>query len=652
MSSGNVGGTGSTPPVTTSTTVDQKEVDQKGKVPGGPEVTKGGGSTPIKDGSNSVETTVSEKKIDTRKTELKHDFEVTVSHDDDGDEDVFMNPVQGEHELTLFSEEDIKQLETAALREEGLLFEDALDNAVDTMKKESKAMKSFKKVGAKIADAFRAFANVFRPEPKVAEALAKGTAQLVDVAVAGMDEKEAEAVASEIATGLKDDPNAVLKDMEARGLSEVVADIKDTMRVATKKNLTRMKSKLMDSAANFPALQDMSTEARELIINATLCAAKLGNPGDKKTDVTQLISRGYVVGKIPVAKLRLVETVLNQAPESAVSTLKGWLTDTNFGSQIDDALNEKELDGVSDLFKGNELEVDNNPAGVQRSAVETAMPRARAQATGLNVFMDDVLSDINPDTIKKFKQAAEEAKDDPIGDIRNLFKDEKNRSEKLEVDENPRAPQIDKEATKVNQAKRQTAKEAEAFERKRDDIRRQTEERRQELMSDSNLAAAKAHGQQMHNALQDNTRFNSIHRDKEALKELLPKYESAKAKVVNEGGLTPASSDQLAKLQSSMEEALISQGAGDADALVRGILVATKLAAWTDPKSSDDITMLGSAMIPKFYDDAMGTAAMMAEQDPEVLRGSLLQNLVVKNSDFESKLLQTRFVPPGQESEE
>ena len=621
MSAGNVGGAGSKPPVTTTSEPGkQTEVNEKGKLPGGAEVTKKGGETPVQDGSQPVDT-AADKKIDARKTELQPKLMPTVSMDEDGDGEVFMDAVQDTDELAMFSTEDIEELEQAMLKEEDLSFEDALDDAVGVMKQESKVMQRLKKLGDKISSAFRNFANKFKPEPKVAEAMAKGVGQLVDVSSDGLKDAEAEKIADGIAAKLENNPDEVLKDMEnTPSLQEVVTDIKDTMRVATKKNLMIMKNKLMESADRFPALDGMSDDARELMLNATLSAAKLGNPGSKKTDITQLESRGYIIGKIPTAKLRLVEAVLKSSPESAITQLKEWLPNTNFATEIDDTL---QLQGVPNLFEGDELEVAENPSAVHtsdadenRSAVNTphtdADPGIRSRESlarryGVKSDMDAVMNEITPAKASEFRGEA------ALWDVENLFAEDK-----LEVDENPKAPQWATAADKRRQA------------------RALTEERRQEIMDEQTAKEAKAHGKKIHKELQNNKLFNDI-RTKESEQEVLAGYEAAKAELIKQGGLMDEAQTKLEELQGSIEEALIDKGAKDAALLSRGILVANKLAAWTDPASSDEITMLGSTVVKQKYSDTLETAAAMVQEDMDIIRNGLLLNPAVKNSDFQSR---------------
>lgn len=620
MNSGNVGGPGTTPPVTNTETGSNEEVQKEGKLPGGSAVKKEGGATPIQDGNHPVGASASDKKIDMRKTERQHDFEPEVS--DDNDEDVFMLPTERPETLALFSSEDIDELEHAALKEAGLSFEDAVEIAVDTMKKESKAMQSLKKFGDMFTAAFKIFADAFRPEPKVAEAFAKGTGQLVDLATDGMNETDAEKVATEIASNLESKPDAVLKEMENRGLTEVVTEIKDTMRVATKKNLMKMKHKLMESGDNFPALQGMSDEARELMLNATLSAAKLGNPGSKKTDITQLVDRGYIVGKIPTAKLRLVEVILKSSPEAAIAQLKEWLPNTNFATEIDETV---QLQGFPELFENNELEVAENPSGVQHTDIEMSSPAARARMHDKKSDLSSVFNELtNPDKIEIFKE------DSKISDVKGLF-----AGDELEVDENPKAPQRDPEGTATNKLKREIGL-----------INEQVEERRKDMMGEETSKSAMAHAKMIHKGIHSNTLFNKI-RDKESDQAALAQYETAKTTLLDQGGLTQRVEEDLLKLQSAMEDTLVEQGAEDAALLSRAILVANKLAAWTDPASSDAITLLGAvATTAKYYGDVFDTASSMAQQDVAQLLDGLLQNPAVKHSDFESKLI------PGQSEDE
>ena len=657
MSTGNVGGPGQKPTVTTTEPGEQEDVNLKGKLPGGPEVTKEEGATPIQDGSQPQNAGASDTTINSRKTELTHYFDPTVSQDEDedGEYDVFMTAVDDPNDFTLFTQDQVNEIEQAALEEAGLSHDEVVESAVGTMKDKSTVMKSFKKVGDMFASAFRKFADVFRPEPKVAEAMAEGIGQLIDVTTADMNEEEAVTATSELISNLESNPNAVLEEIGNKGLTDVIADIKETMRVATKKNLLKMKSMLSESADSFPALQDMSDEARELMINATLSAARLGNPGSTKTDVTQLESRGYIIGKIPTAKLILVEAILKSSPEFAIEQLKGWLPDTNFGSEIDEIL---ERQSITNLFGGNEIEVDDNPQAPARSQGQDGFEAARTERKALRSenrnpdlqkAMDAVISGITPETVANFKVAAKKAKDEPERDLRYLFRSN-DKFERLEVDENPEGPQVDPEATKANQIRRAEGVKAE----KREEIRKETELRRAELMTEENMAAAKAHGKKLKNALETtNPKFNSTpNRVKELDKAFLAQYEEGLAKIEVNGGLTPLATKELEKLQTTMEETLRNNGAPNPHLMAKGIMVATKLAAWTEPESSDKITLLGGTLFPRYYSDALGTAGDIAEQDPAVILKSLFENPAIKHSDFEEQFIPMIPMIPGEPEDE
>ena len=421
MDTGGIG-KGVGPSISTTTSAPEEQVEVEGKVPGGASVKKGDADTPIKDGATS-QTKTAEKKL--------HDFDIKVREWGDEDEaTVMFDAVEDQEDIAHISGDDIRQLETNALKEAGLLFEEpqGLKTSSAAIKFQSKVLDKLTAFADKLSAAWTTFISKFKPAPNVANAMAKGVGQLVDVSVPDGDKTKAGQVVDDIAAKLETNPGAVLESMEEKGLHEVVDEIRGSIEVANTKNLGKMKQILMDHGESFPALKGMNPKARDIIINAALITARIGNAGSGKTDVADLQSRGYMVGKMPPEKLLFVETLLSMTPEQAVAELKkhhnGSMDHkgTNFSRVLRDALNEElaegALEGMSTLFGSHEVGVETNPAAPKAQVDEQLTARNKAirdQARGASdktlEDRDSLLDEIrNPDTLKNFNENAQDRK--------------------------------------------------------------------------------------------------------------------------------------------------------------------------------------------------------------------------------------------------
>ena len=589
---GGVKGTGQIPQITV-TDPSGKEVDLEGKTTTGSKVTKESApGTPIQTGAKAKDPSETKK--------LLADFDVRVEEWDDEDEaDVMFDAVDDMTKAESLPE-DMRELQTAALKDAGVLFEDALspedlEVSTQTLTSSSKILAKVTEFKEKLTTAWATFVNKFRPSSETANAMANGVGQLVDISTDGNEANGQEV--EEIATQLQSNPSAVLQSMEEKGLHQVVGEIKDTIKVANTKNLGVIKQTLSDHSESFPALRGMSPKARNIMINGALIAARIGNAG-KGSDVVHLESRGYIIGKMPPEKMRLVETVLSMEPEQAIAKLEEWhegagnasgrtKTGTNFKKALREVAAEEALDGVGSLFGGNEVEVDQNPAPrqVNKEVTERNMAvheqKKGASRKTLDA-RDRVLDDIRDPSKTKLKPASERN----LEGLSEMF-------DEGEVKGTPVSPvQTDEQATKISQMKRERAR-----------ANKMTVEKQEKL--EQELAGL-------------------VHAKERVLKD----------------GLT----DLIAKEMKGVEDSLVAgmQKAGaskeEAGLLANGVMVRLHLAAWTDEDSSSEVTHLGAVSLEEEYGNAKEAAGKLAEQDLATVKDLLLRTPSVVSTDFEYAL--------------
>ena len=326
-------------PVTTTEPSTTDEVTQEGKIPGGSTVKVEGGSTPVKDGSDVKGTT--DTPIEERNTQQLPDTneEVTVEEsanhlellsdaikDDNGDEYI-KNPAQIPDELQWVTDDEFKE-------------------ALGDVKTAFKPFESIKSGAKRLGQALSNFVQKFRANKEMVPEMANAMAQLVDTKVE--DGESVKQASESVGKLLEESPKALLKELEAQGLHETVSDLKESFKVATSKNLAKMKSKLVQPEAmkGMRAIQGMSQEKAELVINGALIAAKLANAGGG-SDASSLEGRGYLLGRIPAEKFKMVEWVLNMDPEMVIEVLSTHprLASTTFAADLRSA-DRKEGDAV------------------------------------------------------------------------------------------------------------------------------------------------------------------------------------------------------------------------------------------------------------------------------------------------------------------
>lgn len=313
-------------PITTSEPTKTEEATLEGKTSTGALVTKEGVNTPLKDGIDQRATP--DTSIEDRNPQLVPTEEVTVEvaanhlellsdtvNDNlDGDQ-YFENPAVVPDELQWVRDEDVAQLAD--------------------VKAAFNPFKSIKDGAQRLGRALTKFVQHFRAEKDVTQEMAGAMAKLTEAKV--NDGDSVKGAAKSVAEMLEDSPKKLLEGLEAQGLNDVVADLKNTFKVATAKNLAKMKSRLVQPEVmqGMNAVQGMSEQKAELIINGALILAKLANAGGG-TDSSSIEGRGYLVGRIPNEKFQVVEWLLSLDPEVAMLVIKTHprLRDTNFAAEL------------------------------------------------------------------------------------------------------------------------------------------------------------------------------------------------------------------------------------------------------------------------------------------------------------------------------
>ena len=591
-------GTGLTPQ--SIATDASKDVKPEGKTASGVKITQEiVPKTSIRTGAAAKDLTETKKPL--------AEFDVGVERlDGENEQNVFFGAV-GDTTQVENLPDDLTEPKTAAIREAGKLYEDALstrelETSEAILTSHAKILDKMTTLKEKVIAAWASFVSNFRPSADTANVMGKGVGQLVDLSSGGDEAKAKEAV-DEIAGQLESNPGAVLKSMEKKGLHQVVSYIMGSIKVANNKNLGAIKQTLIDHSANFPALKGMSLKARDIMINGTLIVARIGNAGGKGRDVVQLESRGYIVGKMPAAKLLLVESVLSMDPEQAMARLEEWhagtekMKGTNFKKALNkalgdakkarekalrDASGEEALEYVgSSLFDGNELEVD---------------PKPQAPSYGLGTRRPDLanrfaqkaasIGNENSKVLKRnMRLRRQERAQEDIG---TLF-----GSNELEVATEPKAPAVDEQATRRSKVQRDKAREK-----------------------------------------------GITPEEQEKLDHELMELEWAKKKLVDGGGLIETISKEMQSLEDSMAKQMQENGASKEEArhLAKGIMVGFKLAAWTDDDSSDAVTHLGPMLLGKEYQVQLGYANKAAAKDIPTVKEQLLNTWAVTSSDFKEVL--------------
>ena len=650
---GGINRSGSTPISTTTdtgVTHQDKEQETKGNIPGRGTVEKENPNTPIKNAAQKSDGEL-DTPIDTR------DIRASVSdepyYDDpdfEGEVDVFFDSYEelpsepGDKVVTdeqwdsLYSElgiepspettstalsltdEDIRALEQVAQEDTAQHTEEQSLVLVESQISRSSVLHRFKEARKRIAKGIKKFIDRFRPDKTVAMKMSKGCVELVDVMAGETDRSESsvEAVAEQIATDLQNKPEDLLKKMEAHGLSQVIGEIRDSIKVANKKNLHKIKDMLMSESAKYPALQGMSREAREIMVNSVLMAAKIGNPGKdlqsgiKGVDVTRLTSRGYVVGKVPSAKLAQVRALLSVDSDSAMKQLAIMLPGSNFREVMRQELaydyisDMQDQDGNNWMFGSNEPEVASEPSLVKVDAErteESQQQRARFKDTQQKVRAERqqrraeshsgqqaVLSEDNITALFDEEKAVKDAYDAKM----ELFKQDYPEFSKV-LEEIPGA------------ADEMDAKRAESE-------RLQKEKKQTEFMA-AEWEAARA----------------------EHLK--------ATQKIEEEGGLTSNVETSLKQLQVSLVRDMEANGMteGEAELCARGIMVACKLATLVNESSCDEIALLGAAALGSGYTKAISDASGLAGKGKEEILSKLNGDPLLKVARFAQEFENANF---------
>lgn len=313
--------------VTTSGTTEADDLNQEGKIPGGASVKREeGASTPVKDGSSNKATP--DKTIEDRTAQPLLNEEITVEaavnyleslsesiNDNRGDEYV-ENPAQTPEELQWVTDDEVREAESDVKTAFG-------------------PFESLKQGASRLKRALLEFVNKFRASKEVVPEMANAMSKLAEARVeGGATVKEA---SEAVATLLEESPKALINELKQQGLHDVVADLQASFRVATAKNLAKMKSKLVQPEVlnKMKAVQGMSQEKAELVVNGALILAKLANAGGGK-NASSIAGRGYIFGRIPSDKFELVKWVLDMDSDMALDVLAKHprLANTTFAEDV------------------------------------------------------------------------------------------------------------------------------------------------------------------------------------------------------------------------------------------------------------------------------------------------------------------------------
>lgn len=611
MSTGGIG-PGQVPKNVTTDVSSEKEVEPGGKTTTGASVKKEEGSILI--GQGTTQTSDETKK-------LLEQYQVSINNDDDDgkDEDnIFFATYE---DLSKSSDLDVKKLKAAALMDAGLSKPETnetleafnipeivvtppddepaipADLAEKQLKSSSKLLAKVHVLRDKVMNSFIGFVNLFRPSDKTAEVMAGGVGQLIDLSIPeGIDGDEAQKVVEEIASQLENNPSAVVESMEKKGLREVVAELKKTIRVANTKNLKKIKQTLMEHSEKYPALNGMPPKIREIMINGALIAAKIGNAGSDKTDVRELVSRGYWIGRIPSQKMQLVEAILRMNPDNAIGQLKVWHdeTGTNFEEALlnaqrtvdraeKEAAEEAALEAVPTLFEDDKLEMET-----------------RELSRGEPGEATKLLSDQNKDIQEQRRRA----------DSKTL-----NNRDKL-LNE---ISSVDRESTLSSANERHV--------KPKDLLPDEQKYREREAAFKSTVDEI------------NDPRTHENFKKRNAEKAELQKVKDTYNDLVEAGGLTDTVIKQMETFQSGVAERLVQNGANPAIAneVSKAIMVMQKLAVWEDD-SPNEVTYLGSTATKKDFQKAQDTALEIAGKDLSTIKEMLLNNHLVTGGPFAKNL--------------
>ena len=313
--------------VTTSEPTKTEDVNLKGKSSTGASVTKEGVNTPLKEGIDQKATP--DTSIEARSTQQLSNpgeevtVEMAINHlellgdaiKDDMGEGRIDNPAVVPDEIQWVEDTEVRQAEKAS----------------------SAALKPFKALkegAAKLKQAVFKFVHHFRTNSEVGTGVAKAAGELAGAKVDGGATVQE---ATEEVAQMLESPKALLSGLEQQGMHEAVEDLRGMFKVATAKNLAKMKSKLMqpEVRGQMNAVEGMSEEKAEMIINGALIASKLANPTGGK-DASGIEGRGYIWGRVPAEKYDLVEWVLGMDPEMAIKVLSTHprLANTTFAADL------------------------------------------------------------------------------------------------------------------------------------------------------------------------------------------------------------------------------------------------------------------------------------------------------------------------------
>ena len=330
-------------------------------------------------------TALPSQKVDTSPEELG--FEDSVEHlenldslidvqNEDGEEVAYFDAAEMEDKYQWVTDSELKEAEQRATK--------ALDGG---------RFAKVKMAANKLKSAFSHFVQKLRPTPKVAGMMAEAVTEFVDKsAPEGATKAEVMKEAAHAANLLGDNPEALLNEMEAKDMGDTVAALRKEIKVATKANLGKMKSRLLDpsNVRDIPATQGMSPKMTELMVNATLIASKLADP--KGGEANAIKDRGYLWGKIPKSKYAVMEWLLRMPPEMAVAALSTHprLKGTNFLAQFNklqaeftpDSGKIKFNDHVEMPFGGMaEVETEGTPEDVFESGALSMFEEAEEAAS-------------------------------------------------------------------------------------------------------------------------------------------------------------------------------------------------------------------------------------------------------------------------------
>lgn len=394
MSSG-VQGPKPQPTVTTSNLTKADNTDKvarTGKTSKGETVTVGDNKTPHTDGiapNATSDTPIEDRYTQPSLEEVNKYLEFLSENipDDDRNEHI-ENPADLPPEVDPISGSEVRQAEKESV------------NAL-------KPFKALKKGFAKLKQAVLKFVNHFRTHSDVGVAVAKAAGQLAEAKVnEGASGQEA---AEDVAKMLKS-PEALLSGLEQQGMQETVDELRKAFKVATTKNLAKMKSKLMEPEvrAQMKAIEGIDDDKAELIINGALILSKLADPGEGGS----IESRRYIFGRIPAEKYDVVKWLLDMEPKAAIqaisshprlkgtSVAEGLLESTEHFFETGALRMFEEAETVAELHDNFEAFLKERKNGVMKERRERAGQRYK------DIGMAGVVSnELLQEGIKQLKKA-------------------------------------------------------------------------------------------------------------------------------------------------------------------------------------------------------------------------------------------------------